>query len=318
MVELVTGATGFIGSHLIGTLLKKNRKVRALVRKDLTLKHRNLEIFRGDLLDFDSLKKATKGITIVYNTAGMLGGDVSFSELFSANVTTTENLIKASISNGVKRFIHLSSVAAMGKAREKANEKEECMPITDYDKVKDEAEAVLQKYTNQIEIIILRPTMVYGPGEIRNKSKLFQLIQKGYFRIIGNGENQMSLLYIDNLIDAILLSALKGKCGETYIISDEKPYTMNEFTYAIAKELKIKNPNHIPIPLAKSAALFFTFASIVNIKPLLTFDRIDNLTSDHSFDISKAKKELGYRPKIGLAEGIKRTVKWYKKKGILS
>jgi nucleoside-diphosphate-sugar epimerase len=316
MVELISGATGFIGSNLVRSFIKKNRKIRLLVRKDLDLK-KNIEIFKGDLLDIKSLKKATKDVKVVYHTAGMLGNGVSYTQLYKANVLATENLVKASVLNGVSRFVHISSVAAMGKVKQMADEAVVCNPLTDYDRSKYQSEMVLDKYKNKIDIVILRPTMVYGPGETRNKAKLFQLIQEGYFTIIGKGNNLMSILYIDNLIDAILLASSKGKPNEVYIISDKRPYTMNEFVCTIAKELGVKKPKHIPLWLAKLGALFFKLSRIVGIKPLLTLDRINNLTSNHSFDITKARKKLGYEPRIDLKEGVKRTIEWYKNEDIL-
>jgi len=320
MTILITGATGFIGSHLIDELLKKKEKVRILARKvnrDEKLKQHGLEIYSGSLENIDSLTEATKDVKTVYHLAAMLGGpDVTYKQLYNTNVVGTENLIRACVKNNVKRFVYISSVAAMGPTRHMADETTKCNPVTDYDKTKYFSEIAVRK--SELDWTIIRPTMVYGPGEIRNKAKMFRLIQKGFFAIIGNGKNLMSLVYVDNLIKGIILAGeSKSSVKQTYIISDKRTYTMNEFVETIAKNENVRMPVHLPVFIAYISALFFRILSIFKIPQLLSKDRIKNLTMNHSFDISKAIKELKYDPKISLDEGVKRTVQWYKEKGIL-
>jgi nucleoside-diphosphate-sugar epimerase len=166
--------------------------------------------------------------------------------------------------------------------------------------------------------IIIRPTMVYGPGEIKNKAKMFKLMQKGYFFIIGNGKNLMSLVYVDNLVKGIVLAGESKKAvNQTYILSDRRTYTMNEFVRTIARHEGIRMPVHLPVFVAYIGAFFFRILGILGVPRLLSKERIKNLTTGRSFDISKAVKELGYNPKVGLNEGVRRTVEWYKEKGIL-
>jgi len=295
MTILVTGGTGFIGSHLVNSLLAKGKKLRVLVRKTSNttyLRKLNVEIFYGSLDDINSLIEATKGIKTVYHLAAMLGSpEITYKQLYDTNVKGTQNLIEACKKNKIKRFILISSVAAMGPAKHMADEKTKCNPVTDYDKTKYFSEIIVKK--SNLDWTIIRPTMVYGPGEIRNKAKMFRLIQNKTFFIIGNGKNLMSLVYIDNLIKGIILVGESKKAiRQTYIISDRSPYTMNEFITVIAFK-------------------------IFGVSQLLSKDRIKNMTMNHSFNISKAINELKYEPKISLDEGVKRTVQWYKEKEIL-
>ena len=320
MTILVTGATGFIGSHLIDELLKKKEKVRILIRKlnkDEKLKQHGLEICSGSLENIDSLTEATKDVKTVYHLAAMLGGpDVTYRQLYNTNVIGTENLIKACVKNNVKRFVYISSVAAMGPTKNMADETTKCNPKTDYDKSKYFAELAVKK--SGLDWTIIRPTMVYGPGEIKNKAKMFRLIQKGHFFVIGNGRNLMSLVYIDNLVKGIVLAGKsKNAVKQTYILSDKRTYTLNEFVETIARNENVKMPMHFPLFIAYIGALFFRILSIFKIPRLLSKDRIKNLTMNHSFDVSKAIKELKYDPKITLDEGVRRTVQWYKKNKIL-
>ena len=320
MTILITGATGFIGSHLIDELLKKKEKVRILARKTSRtekIENPDVEIFYGSLEDINSLTKATKDIETVYHLAAMLGSpEITYNQLYEVNVKGIENLIKACTKNKVKRFVLISSVAAMGPAKHMADETTKCNPKTDYDKSKYFAELAVKK--SNLNWTIIRPTMVYGPGEIKNKAKMFRLIQKRYFFIIGNGMNLMSFVYVDNLIKGIVLAGeSKNAINQTYIISDKRTYTMNEFVETIAKNENVRMPVHLPVFIAYISALFFRILSVFKIPQLLSKDRIKNLTMNHSFDISKAIKELKYDPKISLDEGVKRTVQWYKEKRIL-
>lgn len=320
MTILITGGTGFIGSHLVSSLLEKGKKVRVLVRKTSRtdwLKKQGVEICYGSLEDINSLTKATKDIEIVYHLAAMLGSpEVTYNQLYEVNVKGTENLVRACEKNKVKRFILISSVAAMGPAKHMADEKTKCNPRTDYDKTKYLSELAVRK--SNLDWAIIRPTMVYGPGEIKNKAKMFRLIQKGMFFIIGNGKNLMSLVYVDNLIKGIILAGESKKAVKhTYILSDKHPYTMNEFIKTIAGHEKVRTPIHISVWIAYFWAFCFKLLRFTGIPQLLSIERIKNMTMNHSFDISKAINELKYEPKISLDEGIKRTVQWYKEKGIL-
>ena len=320
MTILVTGGTGFIGSHLANSLLSKKQKLRVLVRKTSNTNHLrnlNVEIVYGSLDNIDSLKKATKGIKTVYHLAAMLGNpDITYKQLYNTNVVGTENLIKACVKNNVKRFVYISSVAAMGPTKNMADETTKCNPKTDYDKSKYFAELAVKK--SNLDWTIIRPTMVYGPGEIKNKARMFRLIQKKMFFIIGSGNNLMSLVYVDNLVKGIMLAGKsKNAIRQTYILSDKRNYTMNEFVKTIAKHENVKIPIHLPIWIAYIVAFFFRIFRIFGVPQILSKDRIKNMTMNRSFNISKAINELKYDPKIGLEEGVKRTVEWYKEKDIL-
>ena len=316
MSYLVTGGTGFIGSNVVNRLTKQRKKTLILTRKRIKKKN----IIQTDLTK--KIRKLPKDIDIIYHCAGQLGGfNATYKQLYKSNVLTTKNLLESLLKINIERFIHFSSVSAMGPCKPYADEKVQCKPLTPYDKAKYESELVVKKYgeENGLPVTIIRPTMVYGPSEVKNKAKLFQLIQRQILPIIGNGKNLMSLVFIDNLIDGSFLAEKNKKAiNQTYVISDEKPCTMNEFICTIARELKVRKPLHIPKVVAYSSAIFFeTLARIVKKEPLLSFSRIRNLTSHHSFSIEKAKKELGYKPKINLRQGIKKTIRWYKQKGIL-
>jgi nucleoside-diphosphate-sugar epimerase len=319
---LITGATGFIGSHLVERLIKKN-KITVLVRKtSKPIKLRSLSklkvnIIYGDLTNQESLTNATKNIDVIYHCAAMLGSpEITYKQIYEANVTGTKNLVKAAEQNKVKRFIHISTVAVFGTLKHKADESTICKPASDYDKTKYLSELAVKK--SSLKYTIIRPTMVYGPGEMTNKAKMFRFIQKGLFRIIGDGKNLMALVYIGNLVDGILKAAnTKKAISQTYIISDEHSYTMNKFIYTITKSLGVKTPSHLPKCLAYLGAFCFKILSFVGIQQLLSINRINSLTRSSSFSIAKAKKELNYNPEVSLEDGVRKTTEWYREIGFL-
>jgi len=252
----------------------------------------------------------------------LLGGpDVTPKQIYKVNLEGTKNILKASVENKVKRFIYLSAGAVMGKCSKMANENTKCKPITPYAKSKFEGERLSLKYFKEYDfpVTIIRSTMVYGPGETKNKLRMIRAIKKGFFRIIGSGKNKISWVYIDNLIEGIILATESKKAiGEIYIISDKNPYSMNEMVKTISKELGVKTPQHIPKWIAWIVAVFFEITSkILKFSPPLFRDRILSLTEGHMLDCFKACNEIGYNPKIGLKQGMKRTIDYYKKNGLL-
>lgn len=325
MKVLVTGATGFVGSNIVEALLKQGYQVKALVRKTSNIKRleqKKVELVYGDLLNPESLIIATENVDVVIHAAGILGGfNVTLHELRQIHVKGTQNLLKAAKRNRIKRFILISSIAAVGSVKSVADETTGPRPTTPYDKAKYEGEEIVRRFCNRekIEYTIIRSGFVYGMYEMGKKAKLFQLIQNQKFFIIGNGKNLVSFVYAENLTQGILLSLNNSKAiNNTYIISDKRPYEMNEFINTIAYQLNVKKPLHIPKLIAYMIAVVLEMIALVNKKePLLSRERISNLTSSFGFSIKKAQQELGYNPKIDLEEGIAKTIVWYRKNNVI-
>jgi len=326
MKFLVTGGTGFCGYNIVEGLLEQNYKPRVLVyEKNGNIKglvQKKLELISGDLLKPETLIPGTKDIDIIIHAAGVEGGfGVTLNQL-QVHVKGTQNLLEAAKKNNLKRFIFISSTGvAMGRANYAADEKTIPKPKTAYDRAKYEGEKVVKEFCERekIEYIIIRPSSIYGPYEMKHKAKLFQLIQKQKFFIVGNGRNLKSFVYTENLKQGILLALTKEKAiNNTYIISDKRPYEMNEFINTIARQLKVRTPMHIPKSIAWVGAMILeAIVSITKKEPLLSRGRINTLTSSPIFSIEKARKELGYEPKFDLEEGIAKTIAWYRENGVL-
>jgi nucleoside-diphosphate-sugar epimerase len=307
MVTLVTGATGFIGRHLVERLVKEDREVRCLVRK-YTGSIAGVEKVIGDINDVDSLRGIIRDVDIIYHLAARIetGDNQDFSKLYHSNVNGTANLLSV-IPDNLKAFIFLGSMASIGirDKKELVNEKTVCNPITRYGDTKLEAENILRNYA-----VILRLPTVYGPGEQHNFILMAKAIKGKQFMLIGSGNNLTSVCYIDNLIDAMLLAETKGKKGEIYHIADSNPVSWKDLATIIANELHVSLiPIHLPTSLAKGLSHF--------PNSLLYPSRVNTLTANFAYDISKAQRDLGYKPKIETVDGVKETIKWYKKEGLL-
>ena len=327
MKIFITGATGFIGSHLVKTLQEKNDcEIKCLVRKSSeteTLQKCDVELFFGDLLDKDSLQEGVKDCHVIYHLAGKVFAR-KIEDFLDVNVTGTKNLLEAAASAKIEQFIYFSSIAAVGPNRKRdvlLNENSPCRPITSYGKSKYEAEKIVHAFSKNYELpsIIIRPPMVYGPGAIDCRSaKLFEMIREKKFVFVGNGKNKLNTCYIENLLHGVLLLNEKEKIlGEKiYFFADAEISTMQELVNLIAAKegVKVNNVN-IPVTCAKSIAFFLQgLSELFNFSPLITLDMVGELINNWNYDMTLGTKELGYVPKVQLHDGIERTVSWYRSK----
>jgi len=323
---LVTGANGFVGSHLVEHLLSRGYEVICLARKtsDLTfLAGLKLEFRYGDITDINSIKEALKGVDSVFHLAGLTRARTK-EEYFRVNALGTKNLISAcsGINPRIKRFIYVSSQAASGPCRDfqALNENAECRPVTDYGKSKLEGEKEVLSFMDKIPITIIRPPAVYGP---RDKDILFffKMVNKGIIPLFGFRESYLSLVYVKDLAHGIILSAEnKNGVGKTYFMADEKFYSWSEAGETVKKVLGVK-----AFKLRIPKFLLFTFATfsemIAKLKAesaLVNLQKAREISSRYWLcDISKAKDELGFSTEYDLERGAEETVKWYKEKGWL-
>lgn len=321
MKILVTGATGFIGKHLVKALVDKGREVRCLVRKTSDtkyLKRLGAELVYGDLLDRKSLSNALKDIDIIHHLASEVYSKKA-SNFYITNVLGTKNLLAACANTKIKKFIYLSSIAVNGFPNSQSaliNEKSPCHPFTPYGKSKLEAEKLIVNHFYKYggAVIIIRAPVVYGPGQPHILTNFFNKIYKGKtIYIVGNGNNLRSLCYVDNLIQGILLAENKVNLGNAvYVISDKKVYTFNEILEIIAEAAKVNIQKfYLPFFIADvSKYISDTLIKVFKVYSLELYS-ILIMNIDLGCDISKAEKELGYKPSINLKEGMKRTFNWY-------
>lgn len=323
---LVTGATGFTGGHLCNRLRERGYHVRGLARSVLkadALRAQGIEPVIGDVRDANSLINAATGCDTVYHIAAAYRQEgIPDREFREVNVDGTRNMLEAATGQDVRRFVHCSTVGVHGHvSNPPVNETAPFNPGDIYQETKLEGELLARNYfqEHEMEGVVFRPVGIYGPGDTRFL-KLFRHIKSGRFRMIGSGEVRYHLTYIDDLIDGIILCGTRREAaGNVYILGGEGNMTLNELVALIAGVLDVPVARrHIPVwPVYTAAALCEKICRPLRIEPPLYRRRMDFFTKDRAFDISKAKRELGYAPRIKPQEGLKITAEWYRQKGLL-
>ena len=321
MKVLITGYPGWLGNKLVEEALKQDWYVRCLVLRGAKARH-DVDVVRGDVRELYSLVEATRDIDLVIHAAGVIHGKPSL--LMDVNAYGTLNMLRASVANNVKRFIYISSNSAAGytKGKELMDEGVLRRPYMAYGKSKYLAEEYVRGFyeTGKLKAMILRPTWFYGEGQPARMTKLFKMIQGGRPVIFGDGRNIRSMTYIGNLVEAIFLAvaADDSAWNTSYWISDKRPYTTNEIYETIAELLGVKEykPVHLPTVFAslaramdKSLQLLDLYSSYVHVAGEMTLNIACN--------IAKAKKILGYDPKVSLREGMEKAVKWCKRNKLI-
>lgn len=329
MRVFVTGGSGFTGSYLVKALLDKGYTVKALVRKESSKKNLEMlgvdlsavEFVEGDLGDLDSLKGKIKDVDIVYHIAALYRSEGVSTQMFhNVNVEGTRVLLDESIKAGVKRFVHCSTVGVQGEI-EKPPAKEDAPynPGDHYQESKLEGEKLALSYfkDNKIDGVVVRPVGIYGPGDTRFL-KLFRHIYKGNFKMIGKGEVLYHMTFVEDLVQGIVLAGETPEAsGRIYTIGGNEYLPLSDLVKEIATVLdKPVSKLRIPLwPVYIAACMCEFMCRPFKIEPPLYRRRLDFFTKDRAFDITRARKELKYSPKVPLKEGLARTAKWYKENG---
>jgi len=324
---LVTGGTGFAGSHLVSRLVKKGESVRVLVRKNSNvdyLKKLNVELCLGDVTDKNSIKAAVKGIDVVYHIAALFREARFPDEVYwQVNAQGTRNMLEASYEEGVKKFVHCSTIGVLGHiANPPADETYLYNPGDVYQRSKCEGEKLALKFfqDKKFPVVVARPAAIYGPGDMR-LFKLFKYVSSGRMIILGDGKPFFHLVYVEDLVRGFELCAQKENAvGQVYILGGDKYLTLNELMDLIAKVLGVSlSKIHLPVfPFKALSALCEGICIPLGIEPPLHRRRVDFFTKSRAFNISKAKKELGYKPEFDLETGLRLTGEWYREKGLLA
>ena len=322
MRALVTGATGFIGSHLVEALLQKRVQVRCLVRKtsDLSwLKDLSIEVFHGDCNDKASLGEAVKGVDQVFHLAGVTKA-IEEKTYFEVNALGTENLIHACLENNPKlqKFVYLSSQAAAGPCQNggKKKESDRCEPVSAYGHSKRMGEEFALAHCHEIPLLILRPSAVYGPRD-KDIYAFFKIVSKKIKPCLFGQGQRISLCYVHDIIQAIVLAAESQRSsGDIFFLSDGYDYRLEEIGDIFAQTMGI-TPVCIRFPewMIFGMASFSEYLSKLSKKPpLLNKGKVEEMIQKNWVcDIAKAKTLLGFEPQIRLLEGAKLTLQWYRK-----
>jgi nucleoside-diphosphate-sugar epimerase len=280
-------------------------------------------VVAGDLTDADAVKRATDGVDLVYHIAAIYRQAGLRAEQYRAvNATAVRTIIHAAKAGGAKRVVHCSTVGVHGDVEHPpAKEDAPLRPGDIYQETKLEGEDVARTAAREtgVEVVIARPTGIYGPGD-RRLLKLFRGVARRRFIILGNGEIFYHLTYIDDLVSGLHLCAtVPAAAGRTYILAGGEVTTLNRLTELIAEEAHVPPPRlHLPVwPFWVAGAMCETICAPFGIEPPIYRRRVDFFTKSRAFDIARARAELGYAPAVGLREGIRRTLHWYRSAGWL-
>ncbi len=321
---LVTGGKGFLGSHIVSRLSANGETVRILAHprgKEKASEEDN--IIWGDIRDSQAVERAVEGVdSIIHVVSNFRRGGSDKKEAYAVNVEGTKNVLEAAKKYGVQHLIHCSTIGVHGTVLEiPANEKTPFNPTDLYQETKLIAEKQVWDFHKQtgFPITVIRPISLFGPGDMR-MLKLFRLIQKGRFVIIGDGKVLFHPSYIDDVVSGFTLCLNNEKAiGETFIIGGEGYLTLNELCQVIADELNVKPPQiKVPIsPVLGLATVCEQICEPFGIQPPLHRRRVSFFQNNRAFSIEKVKNVLGYKPQYSIKEGIQKTIHWYKSHGWL-
>lgn len=331
MKVLITGGTGFLGGSMALRHLQAGDDVRVMAKEATPLEKERgrrlrslgVEVLVGDVVDEDLCAVGLGGIDLVYHiAAAMREANVADSHFWKVNVEATERLLRLSREAGVSRFLYCGSSGAVGPSGGRmTDEDSECHPKDIYQTTKLAAERLVLEFGRETgwPVSVVRPAGVYGPGDGR-LLKLFKMIQRGWFLLVGSGHGKHHLVYIDDLLDGMWLAATSEKAiGRCYNLADGDPVPLRELVGAIAERLGVKcRLVRVPLaPMQLVAVVMERTLRPVGIQPPLYPRRLDFFQHDEHFDISRARRELGFEPKISLSEGIARTAATYRAEGWL-
>jgi dihydroflavonol-4-reductase len=320
---LVTGATGFTGGHLARFLAERGDAVRVLVRrgKEGSFDPRKFQVAEGDVRDSSTLERAAEGAEVVYHIAAIYRqAGLRDEEYRAVNTAAVGAVIEAARAGGARRVVHCSTVGVHGDVEHPpANEDAPLRPGDIYQETKLEGERIARETAAKtgVEVVIARPTGIYGPGD-RRLLKLFRGVARRRFVILGDGRIYYHLTYVDDLVAGFrLCGTVPAAAGRTYILAGGEVTTLNELVALIAEEAHVPPPKlHLPVlPFWTAGAVCEAICAPFGIEPPLYRRRVDFFTKSRALDITRARQELGYAPAVGLREGIRRTLRWYRDAG---
>ncbi len=322
IISVVTGASGFVGSHLVDRLIQEGHHVKCILRKSSSrrwLENKPVEIFDCGLSDKEGLKKILKDADYLFHIAGVVKSKTE-DGYYQGNVETTRMLLEVlcEVNPNIKRVVISSSMTACGPSLGGIPCTEETPehPITRYGKSKFEQERVAKSYMDHLPISILRLHAVYGERDTEIY-QVFKTYKAGLMTLVGFNEKKLNLIHVDDAVNGLYLAAIKEKAkGQIYFLASEEIYTWPQISEAISKAfgkkaLTIRFPHFLVYTVAAFAQFFAMFSSkaaTFNLEKAKDF-----VQTAWTCEVTKAKDQLGYRQTVSLEEGMKRTIEWYKK-----
>jgi 2-alkyl-3-oxoalkanoate reductase len=321
---LVCGGNGFVGRHVVAALQERGDSVRvlALPSEDTSaLEAAGVAVHRGDIRRLDSLALPMEGVDRVVSLAAMMDVWRPIEEYRAVNVTGTENVCRAALAAGVARLVHVSSssVYGMGLGRP-ADESFPLVPFPDpYPVTKAEGDMVVQRMIarDQLPAVIIRPDQIFGPGDHLHFGRTADHLRAGRGLIVGSGDNALPLVYVSDAVRGMLMALDDQRAvGRAYNISAAGPLTQRQFAHAIAGAIDARPPRlHVPYRALYAAGYVaerLVSPARARGRPPITRLGVAFLGTDNRYAIGRARRELGYEPRVELRDGVDLTAAWYR------
>jgi nucleoside-diphosphate-sugar epimerase len=323
MEVLITGASGLLGHHLITALQERGDRVRALVlpSEDASkLEARGVRIYRGDVRQPETLIAPCSDVDTIFHLAGMMGLWLPMSAYYAVNAGGAENMGRAALRAGVRRFVHVSSWTVYGmNLGRPASEDFPFKPFQEpYAVTKTEGDRIIQRLIARegLPATIVRPGTFFGPGDRIHFGRMADRLRAGQGIVVGNGRNALPFVYVADVARGLILASEKDTAiGQAYNITNDAPLTQEEFLRAIAEEIGAPPPRiHVPYALLYSVAYGAEqVAAVTHAKtqPIVTRLGVKLFGTDNRHSIAKARAQLGFAPRVSLREGIRLSAEWY-------
>jgi len=326
-MNLVTGATGLLGSHIVEKLTEAGQPVRALVRPSSDtrlLDEWGVEKAVGDVTDRRSLSAAMKDVRCVYHAAAQVGDWGPWNRYVAVTIEGTGNMLDAASEARVERFLHVSSISAYGHPNARGLVLDETAPLgvdlhkwSYYSRAKVEAERLAWEYHRRgdVPVTVVKPSWLYGRRDRASMGRLISAIRSGKGKLIGDGNNRLNLTNAENVAAGCILAANNDKAvGEAYNLASDGQITQREYLNKIAECIGAPPVTKtVPYRVVRSAAFvleLFGHAFRMKRQPFVTRYAVWLIGRQCFFSSEKARRQLGWRPSVGYGEGIRQAVAW--------
>jgi nucleoside-diphosphate-sugar epimerase len=324
---LVTGGTGFTGKALVRRLLDLGHEVVALDYKEglktAELRDWGAGVIIGSVTDVAVVRRAMEGVEVVHHLAAAFREmNVPDTYYWEVNVQGTRNVLDEALKQGVRKLVYCSTCGVHGNIdHPPGGEDAPIQPADYYQRTKYEAEPLVRTFHQRgLPSAILRPAAIYGPGDPERFLMIFRRVSRGNFPMFGNGKTLYHPLYIDNLVDAFVAAMADGVGdGEAYLIADDEYLEIEDLVKRVGRALNVdvKIPHYPVWPVVAVGHVVEKACRPFGITPPIFPRRVDWYRQNRAFKIDKAKRDLGYEPKVGIDEGLRRTADWYRREGYI-
>jgi nucleoside-diphosphate-sugar epimerase len=326
-MNLITGATGLLGSHIVEQLRERGRPVRALVRPTSDrswLDAQGVDLAEGDVADPASLERACQGCDVVYHAAAKVGDWGPWAEFQRITIDGTRNVVSAAAVAGVRRVVHISSISVFGYYT-KDQTIDESFPVGHkvykwayYSRSKLAAERIVRQAheSGQIDVVVIRPSWIYGERDRATIARLVAMVQRGKAKILGRGDNRLNLVYAGNVAQAAIAAAdLPQASGQVYNCSNDGVITQQEYFDLVAEALGAP-PVKRRVPYRLAYSVGFVLECLGHLlgtrkPPFVTRYAVWLMGRRSYFAADKARRELGWQSTVPYSVGVPRTVHWY-------